>query len=97
MNKNKFYCENSRSIKNPATENQVENALDFGDKSREKLQLFNFSYFIGKSYFDDDGSQGYLIFQLIFKIFKIFARSIDKCVEMKSKGCWKKISQLILH
>ena len=29
----------------------------------KKLQMFNLSYFIGKSYFSDDGSQNYLIFQ----------------------------------
>ena len=29
----------------------------------KKLQMFYLTYFIGKSYVDDDGSQNYLIFQ----------------------------------
>ena len=49
-------------------------ALDLRDKNREKikkLQTFDLSYFIDKSYFDDDSSQNYLIFQILFKSFKI--------------------------
>ena len=42
------------------TKKLVENALDFGDKTREKakeLQTFDLSYFVGKSYFDNDGTK----------------------------------------
>lgn len=41
--------------------------------------MFDLSHFIGKSYFDDDKSLNYLIFQVMFKSFKIF--SIDKSLE----------------
>ena len=42
---------------NIATKNQVENAFHLGDKNRDqikKLLTFDLSYFIRKSYFDDD-------------------------------------------
>ena len=29
--------------------------------------MFDFSYFLGKRYFDNDESQNYLVFQFIFK------------------------------
>ena len=69
------------ALKNIATEKQVENAFDLGDKNREKIkniQKFDLSYFMGKFYFDDDGSQNYLIFQPVFKYFQIFSVTIDR-------------------
>ena len=48
--------------------------------------MFNLSYFIRKSYFDDDGLQNCLIFQLSFKSFKMFTGSIGKILGWKSKG-----------
>ena len=69
------------ALKNIATEKQVENAFDLGDKNREKIkniQKFDLSYFMGKCYFDDDGSQNYLIFQPVFKYFQIFSVTIDR-------------------
>ena len=36
-----------------------------------KLKTFNSGYFIGKSHFEEDGTQNYLVFQLIFRYFKI--------------------------
>ena len=46
-----------------------------------KLQVFNSSYFYGKSHFGDGGAQNYLVFQPIYRYFKktailsIFQRS----------------------
>ena len=37
----------------------------------KKLETFDSSYFIGKSYFDEDGTQNYLIFQPIIRYFKV--------------------------
>ena len=34
-------------------------------KKKEKLQRYDLSFLIGKSYFSDDGSPNYLILQLI--------------------------------
>ena len=49
-------------LQNLANTNQIETALDIGDKYRgkmKKLQTFDSSYFISKSYFDDNRSQNY--------------------------------------
>ena len=40
-----------------------------------KLQVFNSSYFDGKSHFENDGTQNYLVFQPVFKYFKKIAKS----------------------
>ena len=37
----------------------------------KKLETFDSSYFIGKSYFDEDATQNYLIFQPIIRYFKV--------------------------
>ena len=39
----------------------------------KKLKTFNLSYFIGKSHFEEDGAQNYLLFQLLNKYFKVIA------------------------
>ena len=46
----------------------VENELN-------KLNTFNSSYFIGKSHFDKDGRQNYLVFQPINKYFKVITNT----------------------
>ena len=46
----------------------VENELN-------KLNTFNSSYFIGKSHFDEDGRQNYLVFQPINKYFKVITNT----------------------
>ena len=43
------------------------------------------SYFIGKSYFEEDGTQNYLAFQPIFRYFKIIANK-KFISSWKSKG-----------
>ena len=49
----------------------------------KKLQTFDSSYFKGKSHFEEDGAQNYLIFQPIIKYFRISKKYILSC---KSKG-----------
>ena len=39
----------------------------------KKLNTFDLSYFIGKSHFEEDGAQNYLVFQPIYRYFKIIA------------------------
>ena len=70
-----------------ATKKQVENALDLEDKNRDKILKklsFCLSYFLGKMYFDDKGSQNYLIFQSFFKYFQIFSGTIHNAFGWKS-------------
>ena len=60
------------ALKNCATKNQAETALNLGDKNRgkiKKLQTFYLSCSICKNHFDDDGSKVYFIFQQVFKYF----------------------------
>ena len=39
------------------------------------LKTFDSSYFIGKSHFEEDGTQNYLVFQPINKYFKVIANT----------------------
>ena len=50
-----------------------------------KLKTFNSSYFIGKSHFEEDVTQNYLVFQPINKYFKVVANT-DYVSSWKSKG-----------
>ena len=50
-----------------------------------KLKTIDSSYFIGKSHFGEDGTQNYLIFQLINKYFKLITNT-DYVSSWKSKG-----------
>ena len=36
----------------------------------KKLKTFDSSYFIGKSHFEEDGTQNYLVFQSMYRYFK---------------------------
>ena len=51
----------------------------------KKLKTFDSSYFIGKSYFEEDGTQNYLVFQPISRYFKIIINT-DYVSSWKSKG-----------
>ena len=59
----------------------VENELD-------KLKTFGFGYFIGKSHFEEDGTQNYLVFQPMCKYFTVFSitQYVEYVLEWKSKG-----------
>ena len=50
-----------------------------------KFETFDSSYFIGKSYFEEDGTQNYLVFQPINKYFKVITNT-DYVSSWKSKG-----------
>ena len=54
----------------------VENEL----KDLEKIDA---AYFRGKNYFEEDGTQNYLVFQAVYKYFE---RTGDKVSSWKSKG-----------
>ena len=49
-----------------------------------KLKTFDSGYFIGKSHFEEDGTQNYLVFQPMSKYFKI--GNSDYVLSWKSKG-----------
>ena len=60
------------------TQKYIENKL-------KELKAFDSSYFIGKSNFEEDGTQNYLVFQSLNKYFKVIA-STDYVSSWKSKG-----------
>ena len=39
----------------------------------KKLKTFDSSYFIGKSHFEEDGVQNYLVYQPMYRYFKMIA------------------------
>ena len=51
----------------------------------KKLQTFDWIYFCGKSHFEDDGIQNYLVFQPMHKYFEI-TPTINIILSWKSKG-----------
>ena len=61
--------------------NIVENEL-------KKLKTFHLSYFKGKSHFEEDGTQNYLVFQPMYRYFKSTAGvGSGNCIYFwKSKG-----------
>ena len=72
---------NKKITSNKTNHVLVENELN-------KLKTFDSGYFIGKSYFEEDGTQNYLVFQLIYRYFKVFSitQYLDYVLEWKSKG-----------
>ena len=51
----------------------------------KKLKTFDSSYFIGKSHFEEDGTQNYLVFQPLNEYFKVITNT-DYVSSWKSKG-----------
>ena len=69
---------NRKITKNKTDHLLVQNELN-------KLKTFDSSYFIGKSNFEEDGTQNYLVFQPISRFFKIIANT-KFIPSWKSKG-----------
>ena len=65
------------------TENKTENLLVKNELN--KLKTFDSSYFIGKSHFEEDGTQNYLVFQLLNKYFKVITNA-DYVSSWKCEG-----------
>ena len=57
------------SLNRKITENKTENVLY--KNQLNKLKTFDSDYFIGKSHFEEDGTQNYLVFQQLSKYFKV--------------------------
>ena len=60
----------------------------------KKLKTFASSYFRGKSHFEEDGTQNYLVFQPINKYFKVIA---NKLYISSLKDYLTKLISLLLH
>ena len=66
----KLLCLNRKITQNKTKHLLVENELN-------KLKTFDSSYFIGKNHFDEDGTQNYLVFQLLSKYFKLITNTLS--------------------
>ena len=69
---------NRKITQNKSKHLLVENELN-------KLKTFDSSYFIGKSHFEEDGTQNYLVFQPLNKYFKVIDNT-DYVSSWKYKG-----------
>ena len=58
------------SLNKEITKNKTKNELN-------KLKTFDLSYFIDKSYFEEDGTQNYLVFQPLNKSFKLITNKLS--------------------
>ena len=71
---------NRKTTSNKTKHLLVENELN-------KLKTYDSSYFIGKSHFEEDGLQNYLVFQPIIRYFKVNKiTNTDYVLSWKSKG-----------
>ena len=82
ITKTNFDAKLSR-INRKITKNKTENVLVKNELN--KLKNFDSSYFIGKSHFEEDSTQNYLLFQPINKYFKVITNT-DYISSWKSKG-----------
>ena len=70
------------SLNKKITQNQTKHLL--AENELYKLKTFGSGYFIGKSHFEENGTQYYLVFQPISKYFKI--GNSDDVLSWKSEG-----------
>ena len=70
-------------INRKITENKLSKNL-LVENELNKLKTFDSDYFIGKSHFEEDGTQNYLVFQPINKYFKVITNT-DYVSSWKSK------------
>ena len=70
------------SLNRKITQNKTKHLLV--ENELNKLKTFDSGYFIGKSHFEEDGTQNYLVFQPMSKYFKI--GNSDYVLSWKSKG-----------
>ena len=70
---------NRKIVSNKTRHLIIENKL-------KKLKTFDSIYFCGKSYFEDDGTQNYLVFQTVGRYFKTLNANDSNILSWKSKG-----------
>ena len=80
--KNRFWSKLS-SLNRKVTSNNTKHVLV--ENEFKKLKAFDLSYFIGKNHFEEDGTQNYLVFQPMYKYFKMIINT-DYISSWKSKG-----------
>ena len=71
------------SLNRKITQNKTKHLLV--EKELNKLKTFDLSYFIGKSHFEEDFTQNYLVFQPMYLYFKAITNT-DYVSSWKFKG-----------
>ena len=71
------------SLNRKITQNKTKHLLV--ENELNKLKTFDSSYFIGKSHFEEDGTQNYLVFQPLNKYFQVITNT-DYVSSWKFKG-----------
>lgn len=92
VKENEFYCKSSRSIKYPWNLKSSRNFIWFRKSKKKRIQAFDISCFIGKYYFDDEGSKNDWIFQQVSKYSKVsifLAVLLTKFLNGNLKCCQK--------
>ena len=82
------------SLNRKITENKTKHLLV--ENELKKLKTFDSSYFTGKSHFEEDGSQNYLVFQPIERYFKVIANTLH-ISDGNLKDYLTKLLSLLLH
>ena len=82
------------SLNRKITANKSKNLLV--ENELNKLKTFDSGYFIGKSHFEEDGVQNYLVFQPIVKYFKVIGNT-NMISSWKSKGLSAETIKLLNH
>ena len=72
------------SLNRKITANKTKHLLI--ENELKKLETFDSSYLRGKSYFEDDGAQNWLVFQPIHRYFKTASDNPSIILSWKSKG-----------
>ena len=72
---NTDFDNNISSLNNKIEENKTVN-VSFNNLLKNLRKKHDLNYFIGKSHFEEDGTQNYLVFQPLNKYFKIIAKHI---------------------
>ena len=72
-------------INRKITENKSKNLLVENELNKQKT--FDSSYFIGKSHFEEDGTQNYLVFQPLNKYFKVITNTDCFIIEIQRIIC----------
>ena len=71
------------SLNRKVTQNKTKHLLVKNELNQ--LKTFNSGYFIGKSHFEEDGTQNYLLFQPMSKYFKLMTNTLY-ILSWQSKG-----------
>ena len=67
------------------------------ENEMKKLETFDSFYFCGKSHFEDDVTQNWLVFQPNYRYFKTDSVNDSNILSWKSKGLSDKVLNLLLQ